>query len=161
MAKINITEKAIKNFNSVIEKASIDKFYIENKFIIGKTKTNIAILINCNNNLSKELNVSFNNLENNNENKMIFKLINSASLNDIWINIPSSTEMNVSNIFTIPHISEYDITINRDQMPCKLCKAEYNNVYYGIYDKILLIKVNFNIGIEGYEFSLIRGFILI
>ena len=76
-----------------------------------------------------------------------------------WSQISKENEIYLSKIFPIKVDSfEYDIIINRDQMPFKLLKAEYDSVYFAVSKNLLLIKKRFESKLNDFGFSVIRGF---
>jgi len=59
------------------------------------------------------------------------------------------------------HGFEYEIPINRDLLPLKLRKAEYNNIMYRVFTNpnvVLGLKKRFNSPVEGGGFTIMRLF---
>lgn len=160
MAKIITNEKDLAVFNKVIERISPAKFYLDGNFIIALVeKDDYILLFQLDQDLRSNIKLEFNNLMDDDLlRKRVSILINSIKT-DQWIQIDPSYEMHLSKIFSIKiNNSNYNVDINRDQMPFKLLKSEYDLVYYSFNDNIILIKKEFKPKLDGYGFNVIRGF---
>ena len=160
MAKKEITnEKDLAVFNKVIERINATKFYLETNYTVCiNEKDDYILIFELEENLKNNINLNYDIL-NNDEIKKRINIIMNVIKTDNWIKIDPSYEMHLSKIFSINiDDSLYNIDINRDQMPFKLLKSEYDSIYY-TYDKnILLIKKEYKPKLEGYGFNVIRGF---
>ena len=160
MAKKEITnEKDINLFNKVIERIGISKFYLETNYTICvNEKDDFILVFELEENLKNHINLNYDIL-NNDELKKRINIIMNVLKTDNWIKIDPSYEMHLSKIFSID-IDDciYSIDINRDQMPFKLLKSEYDSIYYTYNKNILLIKKEYKSKLDGYGFSVIRGF---
>lgn len=87
------------------------------------------------------------------------------NLVDNWIPIDLKEDLFTGKIFKINIKGyEYDIPINRELMPIKLKKSEFENISYRVFLKplpILSIKKRFDFPIEGCGFTLMRLFQII
>ena len=94
---------------------------------------------------NKEFNISElkDDIEDFNNYRDYTKIMNYYELrDDSWINIDISNELFTGKIFEIQLDSKkYKISINRDLMPMKLKKAEYNDVAYKIYLKPFVLGI--------------------
>lgn len=158
MGKKEIDNK-LNIFNKVIERINVDKFYLEDKYIICTLqKDDYILLFELDDELKSQIQIEFADLSTNDElKKRISILIN--AITDDWIKINPENEMYLSKIFSIKiENSNYDVDINRDQMPFKLLKSEYDSVFYNVHKNIILIKKEYKSKIDGYSFNVIRGF---
>ena len=159
MAKKEIDNK-LGTFNKIIERIGVDKFYLEDKYIICTLqKDDYILLFELDNELKSQIQLEFDDLSTNNELKKRINIIMNVLKTDNWIKIDPSYEMHLSKIFSID-IDDciYSIDINRDQMPFKLLKSEYDSVFYNVNKNIVLIKKEYKSKIDGYSFNVIRGF---
>lgn len=151
--------KDLISFNKILDRIEIEKFYLEDNFIIGKPlKNNYLLLFEIGSELKKIINIQFEEINPLSEEFKKIKLLTNAASSTNWIQIPSEFEIYLSKIFVIKTNYDYNIDINRDQMPFKLLKSEYKSIYYTLKDNILLIKKVFEAKNEGFNFSVIRGF---
>lgn len=160
MAKIISEKTEVDFFNSILERIGVDKIYFENNLIFVKPKKeNFLLLFQLEFKLKSLLNLIFDNISNDeNLQKRITFLTNAISMTD-WTQINPEAEIYLSKIFPIKVDQlDYDLIINRDQMPFKLLKAEYNSIFFSVNQNILLIKKQFDSKLEGFSFSVIRGF---
>lgn len=160
MAKKEITnEKDLATFNKVIERIGSNKFYLDGDFIICLIeKDDYILLFELDQNLKQNIHLDYSELIDDSLRKRITILMNSIKSNN-WIQIDPNSEMHLSKIFSIKiNNSTYDVDINRDQMPFKLLKSEYDSIYYSFNENIILIKKEYKPKLEGYGFKVIRGF---
>lgn len=84
---------------------------------------------------------------------------------DIWIELDAETLYKGKIIRVKVHDDfEYDVPINRDLLPLKLKKAEYNDIAYRIFTSespMLCIKKRFNYPLPDAGFTMIRVFSII
>lgn len=159
MAKIINEETELGKFNDVVRRSKCDKFYLKDNIIIGKTKNNVTLLFICDDLLKDKVNLNYSTIDLNDLNNERTLLLVSNCLTDNWIQIQPETDMNLSKIFSIKcNKFNYDISINRGQMPFKLLKSEYMSLYYTITDKLFIIKKRYESKLNGFGFSVIRGF---
>lgn len=146
-------------FNKIIERIGVDKFYLEDKYIICTLqKDDYILLFELDDELKSQIQLEFADLSTNDELKKRIAILINAITND-WIKINPENEMYLSKIFSIKiENSNYDVDINRDQMPFKLLKSEYDSVFYNVNKNIVLIKKEYKSKIDGYSFNVIRGF---
>lgn len=146
-------------FNKILDRVKIEKFYLESNFIIGKPlKSNYLLLFEVSNSLKDLLEIKFENIDPTSEEFKKIKLLVNGASSEKWIQIPPEFEINLSKIFTIKTNFDYNIEINRDQMPFKLLKAEYKSLFYTLKDNILMIKTVFEAKNKEFTFSVMRGF---
>lgn len=159
MAKIINEETELNKFNDIVRRSGCDKFYLKDNIIIGKTKNNATLLFICDDLLKDKVELNYSTIDLNDLNNERTLLLVSNCLTDNWIQIPPESDMNLSKIFSIKcNGFNYDISINRDQMPFKLLKSEYISLYYTITDKLFIIKKRYESKLNGFGFSVIRGF---
>lgn len=158
MSKKEIDNK-LGTFNKIIERIGVDKFYLEDKYIICTLqKDDYILLFELDDELKSQIQLEFADLSTNDELKKRIAILINAITND-WIKINPENEMYLSKIFSIKiENSNYDVDINRDQMPFKLLKSEYDSVFYNVNKNIVLIKKEYKSKIDGYSFNVIRGF---
>ena len=134
-------------FNKILDRVEIEKFYLESNFIIGKPlKNNYLLLFEVSNSLKDLLEIKFENIDPTSEEFKKIKLLVNGASSEKWIQIPPEFEINLSKIFTIKTNFDYNIEINRDQMPFKLLKAEYKSLFYTLAKN------------KEFTFSVMRGF---
>ena len=161
MAKKIISEETeIAFFNSVLERIGVEKTYCLNNFIILKpSKLNYLLLLDLDSNLKKSINLKFDEIIDTDNLVKKINFLTEAAIIAEWSQISKENEIYLSKIFPIKIDSfEYDIIINRDQMPFKLLKSEYDSVFYNVNKNIVLIKKEYKSKIDGYSFNVIRGF---
>lgn len=161
MAKKIISEETeIAFFNSVLERIGVEKTYCLNDFIILKpSKLNYLLLLDLDSNLKKSINLKFDEIIDTDNLVKKINFLTEATVIAEWSQISKENEIYLSKIFPIKVDSfEYDIIINRDQMPFKLLKAEYDSVYFAVSKNLLLIKKRFESKLNDFGFSVIRGF---
>jgi hypothetical protein len=173
--KLPTVEDSIKKFNEVVERGSLYLCYHLNRIILAKPSNQPAnrILIIPDLILWNKLNedsefikeVDLNDRVQNYEAKYFFKY--GEELKERWINIEVTEELFNGKIFNIKvKDHEYHIRINKELMPLKLLKAEYNNISYRVSGKVnneydpltLSIQKRFEGAIEDTGFSMIRLF---
>jgi hypothetical protein len=160
---------AIKQFKEVTQRASLSDYYHVNGKMLSLNDANNMILVIPESKLWEELL---------NDTEIHVKEIDitepdqfylsqwfayGEDLSDEWwIPIDINEELFTGKVFKIKLGGyDYKIPINRDSMPLKLKKAEYNNVSYRVFKKpgmVLAIKKYFGFPIEGYGFTIMRMF---
>lgn len=157
--KIINKETEIQFFKSILERIKIEKFFNENNIIFMKPeKSNFLLILEIDSELKKHIELNFTEIDNSNLLTRINFLTKAMTI-DNWTQIDQKAEIYLSNIFPIEVKNfAYKLIINRDQMPFKLLKSEYDSIYFTVNNNILLIKKRFDSKIENYGFSIIRGF---
>jgi hypothetical protein len=177
MAKKSVPsiEDAIKSFKEVMQRASLSNYYYVGNVLISKNTNGNNILIVPDqalwNNLieNKELKDEYNlkepDLTNCEESTIPSWVEYVADLKTDWFPIDMDADLYTGKVFKIKiNNYEYKISINRDLMPMKLKKAEYENISYKVFNgtlKILAIKKRFENVVEGYGFTIVRLFQII
>ena len=162
-------EDVVKSFQDVIKRASLNNFYYINNIILSKDNNYRLLLIPDQSLWEKLINdkiidMKEINLENPEEYEEVkWFRYGEEKINPDWINIDVTEDLFTGKIFKIKLKSHtYDIPINRDLMPLKLKKAEYDNVSYKVFNNplVLGIKKRFNV-MEDCGFTIIRLFQII
>ena len=165
-------DDAVVVFKDVMQRSSITNYVYLNGTMLGKNDKDKNVLIVPDKDLwikisededikpnLKELDISD---PAEAENKLI---ISYAEMDPKYIDMDIDTlfkgnviKVKVSDEFT------YEIPINKNLLPLKLKKNEFNNIGYWIFNKpslVLALRKRFDFPIEGYGFSMIRLFKII
>ena len=150
----------LKSFNSVLKRIEVETFYFENNLIFAKpVKENFLLVFQLDSELKKQVQFNFTDTKGDQNLLTRINFLSKAVLSDQWTQISQEAEIYLSKVFPI-EVKDftYNLIINRDQMPFKLLKAEYDSIFFTVKDNILLIKKRFNSKKENCGFSIIRGF---
>lgn len=150
----------LKLFNSVLKRIEVETFYFENNLIFAKpVKENFLLVLQLDSELRKQVQLNFTETKRDQNLLTRINFLSKVINIDQWTQISQEAEMHLSKIFPI-EVKDftYNLIINRDQMPFKLLKAEYDSIFFTVKDNILLIKKRFNSKKEDCGFSIIRGF---
>ena len=150
----------LKSFNSVLKRIEVETFYFENNLIFAKpVKENFLLVLQLDPDLRKQVQLNFTEIKGDKNLLTRINFLSKAVDSDQWTQIDQEAEMYLSKIFPI-EVKDftYSLIINRDQMPFKLLKAEYDSIFFTVKNNILLIKKRFNSKKENCGFSIIRGF---
>ena len=150
----------LKLFNSVLKRIEVETFYFENNLIFAKpVKENFLLVIQLDLELRKQVQLNFTETKRDQNLLTRINFLSKVINIDQWTQISQEADMYLSKIFPI-EVKDftYNLIINRDQMPFKLLKAEYDSIFFTVKDNILLIKKRFNSKKENCGFSIIRGF---
>lgn len=177
MAKKNIpsVEDAIKFFKEVVTRASLSNYYYVGNILLSKNINGNNILIIPDQELwnklieDKDLKDEYNlkepDITNPEESNLPSWVEYGRDLTTDWFPINIDADLYTGKVFRIKiNDYEYKISINRDLMPMKLKKSEYEGVSYKVFHKplrILAIKKRFENVVEGYGFTIIRLFQII
>lgn len=158
--KQNLETVELKLFNSVLKRIDIETFYFQNNLIFAKpSKENFLLVIQLDSDLKKQVQLNFTEIKNDQNLLTRINFLSKVVNSDQWTQINQEAEIYLSKIFPIEVKNfTYNLIINRDQMPFKLLKAEYDSIFFTVKDNILLIKKRFNSKKENCGFSIIRGF---
>ena len=173
--KVPSAEDALKSFKEVMQRASLSSYYYVDNTIVSKNDSNNNILVIQDPLLWEKL-IDDEEWKKENDLKEIDPTDQDGSglsswveyvrdLKSNWLDIDVESDLHTGKIFKIKINSyEYKITINRDLMPMKLKKSEYEGISYKVFSKplhILGIKKRFEGVVEGYGFTIIRLFQII
>lgn len=144
----------LNGFREIIQRSGISQIEFENGIMYGRNSNNASVIIAP----GKEL---WSVIQNDEEMKSMMQPLDATSdlskrvamvmgivtenSND-WIDLDTDTLYKGKIIKISVDGFEYDITINRDMLPLKLKKAEYNNIRYRIRlmgDPILIVQKEF------------------
>lgn len=160
--KIPSSKDAIKYYDEVMTRASASGYCFVNKKIICKSKSRSVLiipdnllwdeLINRNQGELRELDL---NNKDDFDKRHIFQFGEDLDLG--WIDIDPEV-FSKGKIMKISYKNlEYDIPINKDLLPLKLRKSEWNNICYKIFispNLVLGIKKRFDFPLENYGFTI-------
>ena len=159
---------AVNTFKEVMKRASLSSYYHVNAKLLSPNVANNMILVIPESGLWERL-------QNDQDIKPIELDITDPSqsldlqwfaygedLENCWVPIDMNEELFHGKVFKIKLRGwDYQVPVNRDFMPLKLKKAEYNNISYRMFSKpgfVLAIKKYFESQIEGLGFTVIRLF---
>jgi hypothetical protein len=166
-------EDAIKSFKEVMQRASLSDYYYVGNILLSKNTSNSKILVVPDQDLWVKLidDEEFKpflkepDLTNPEESNIPAWMEYGKEIDTDWIPIDISADLYTGKVFRITlNKYEYKIPINRDLMPMKLKKSEYEGVAYRVFYKplqILAIKKRFENVLDGYGFTIIRLFQII
>ena len=157
-------EAVVKLFKDVMQRASLSSYYHVNGIMLSKNTDDHTILIvpdiSLWNKLIEDSELSIQELDitkpDQAKEQLLFQYGESIS-EGTWDVIDLSEDLYSGKLFKISiKDHEYQIALNRDLMPLKLKKAEYDNVSYRIFSTykkslILAIKKRFEIPIVNQE----------
>lgn len=157
--KIQSPESAIKYFDEVMVRSNASAYRYVNQTILASSKGRSILIIP-----EKSL---FNELVKRDEFKELnMSVPEEASLNSIfqyaddgsgWIELDTDA-LSKGKVMKITYKSlEYEIPINKDLLPLKLRKAEWNELYYKMYtgkNLVIGLKKKFQ-QLDGYNFQII------
>lgn len=160
--KIKSDQDAIKYFDGVVTRSSASGYIYVNNIALFKTKDDKSMLIVPEDKLWNEIvsrpdyirEIDLNNKEES-DFRGIFKFAD--DLNEGWIDLDTNI-LSAGKVMKISYKSiEYEIPINKDLLPLRLTKDEWNNVTYRIFiDPLtLVIRKKFETGIEGFDFNML------
>lgn len=161
--KIKSTD-AVKYYDDVMTRASASGYCYVNHVILANTKSKSMLIIPENNLWNDLINRNSGELReldlNNHEDaskKYIFQF--AEDLLSGWIDIDPEI-FSKGKILKISYKDlEYPIPINKDLLPLKLRKAEWNNISYKIFTQknlVLGLKKRFESTLEGYGFTIMN-----
>ena len=159
--KVLGVEDAIKQFNDVMQRANLSSYYYVNRIILSKNGKGNSILVIPDMNLWLKLiddeNLQLKELCGGEDSKWI----KYGEMTEGWIPIDIEEELFKGKIFQIKiKGDEHVVPIDRDLLPLKLKKAEYEGISYRVFLKppVLAVKKRFEFPMEGYGFSIMRLF---
>ena len=173
--KVPSSEDAIKFFKEVMHRASLSNYYYVDSIILSKNNSSNNILIIPDKPLwdkliededwKKENNFKEPDITNPEESNLPSWIEYGRELELDWIHINLDADLYTGKVFKIKiNDYEYKISINRDLMPMKLKKSEYEGIRYKVFLKplhILAIKKRFENVVDGYGFTIVRLFQII
>ena len=164
--KLSSMDDAVKLFKDVMQRASLESYHHVNRIMLSKNEEGNRILVIPEQGLwdtligsleIKELDISI--PEQSDEVKW-FEY--GEDLENNWFPIDMGEDLFNGKIFKVlVKGHEYHIPINKELMPMKLKKAEYDNLSYRIFNKpllILAIKKRFEPIVPDSGFTIIRLF---
>jgi hypothetical protein len=160
-------EDALKVFKDVTLRASLSSYYYVDLVMLSKNEDGNTILVIPDRDLilklreDPDMDIKELDISNAEQYKLHHYFKYGNDLEEDWFPIEIKEELFSGKIFKIRlHDREYEIPINRELMPLKLKKAEYDNVSYKIFTDplILAIKKRFDFTMEGYGFTIMRLF---
>jgi hypothetical protein len=170
--KLPSVEDAIKSFKEVMHRASLISYFNVNRTLVCRTKEKVLLIIIPDQSLwekivddqellFKELDITTD--DGKESMKYLEETLKYEALEDGWITIGVTEELFSGKVFKIKRNKvEYEIPINRDLMPLKLKKAEYDKLSYRITisktKPLLFIRKRFDGIIDDYGFTIIRLF---
>lgn len=177
--KIPSIDDALKTFKEVMKRASLSNYHYVDGILLSRLSKNnrvISILVVPDEELwlriinDEELKPNIKELDIAIPEEYVLKDIfqYGKDLNsNSWINLDSE-EIQKGKVISISVRDgwDYEIPINKDQLPVKLKKAEFNNIKYKVIDNInlvLLLQKRFDspVGVEAGGFSMLRVFRII
>lgn len=173
--KVPSVEDAVKTFKDVMTRASLENFLYVNKTLISQfsnSKKEFYVLILPQQELwnklieDPELNIKELDVTNKDQYNLLQKILYADDITDeAWIELDSEKFYKGQIINIRPEGFEYDIPINKDLLPFKLRKAEYNNISYKIFIKnnsfVIALKKYFEPKLDECGFNIIRLFQII
>ena len=168
-AKKPSLENAINIFEDVMQRALLSDYYHVNRTLLSKNLKGNSILIVIDQTLwnaiidKPEIKEKMKELDltkiDDQENAKICSYGDDLN-NDSWIELDCETlyagkiiKLNIDGL-------EYNLTINKNLIPLKLKKAEFNNIKYRVFPDTmtLALKKRFDYSIEDHGFDIIRLF---
>ena len=173
--KVPSIEDAIKYFKDIVTRASLSNYYYVDNIINCKNNSSNTILVIPDKLLwdkltededwKKENNFKEADVSKPDEANIASWAVYARSLEEDWINIETDADLSTGKLFKIKiNDYEYKVSINRDLMPMKLKKSEYEGVSYKVFLKplhILAIKKRFDSAVTGCGFTVVRLFQII
>lgn len=173
--KVPSVEDAVKIFKDVMNRASLEKFIYLNKTLISQfsnSKKEFYVLILPQQELwnklieDHELNIKELDVSDKDQYKLLQKISYANDITDeAWIELDSEKFYKGQIINIRPEGFEYDIPVNKELLPFKLRKAEYNNISYKIFIKnnsfVIALKKYFEPKLDECGFTIIRLFQII
>lgn len=168
-------DDAIKFFGDVMDRALLKRFYYLNSSMLSKNSDDNKILIVPDNKLWEQLSeleewkdeskLKEIDVTNDEEYDLQKWFEYSNDLDNHWLEIDVDQGLYTGKVFKIKiNNYEYNFPVNRDMMPMKLRKNEYEGVSYKVFSKplqVLAIKKRFNNVLDGFGFTIIRLFQII
>lgn len=168
-------EDAVKDFKDTVTRASLSNYFYVNNVIISKNNYGNTILVIPEQELlvklfedeewKKETNLREPDITKADEANLSSHIEYAKDLEIDWFPIDIDADLYTGKVFKIKiNDYEYKISINRDLMPMKLKKTEYEGVGYKVFLKpsqVLAIKKKFEGIVEGGGFTIIRLFQII
>lgn len=164
-------QDALKYFQEVMLRASLSNYTHVNRIMCSKNPKEKTILIIpeiglWNSILDSEMKEKIKELDskdkNYNETNNVIHY--GETINDDWFDIDTETLYQGKIVKIKIDGYEYDFSINRDCLPLKLKKAEYNEIKYKVFTlpyHVLAIKKYFPFPISDYGFTMMRLFQII
>lgn len=173
--KVSTVDDALKVFKDTMSRALLTNYYHVDNIILSKNNNDNTILIVTDNDLwnkliedetwKKETKIRELDITIPEEYDLNKRVEYGRDLESDWLPIDMDSGLYDGKIFKIKiNGYDYNITINRDLMPMKLKKAEYDGVSYRVFkspSQILAIKKRFDNVVEGFGFTIIRLFKII
>jgi hypothetical protein len=167
--KVPTVDDCVKNFRDVMERASLSPYNHVNGIVLNKNLNNHRILLVPDkllwDRLVDDIRIKIKEFDlfNVDEKSESQWAIFGEDLVNSWIPIEVKEDLYNGKLFKIKIKDyEYKISVNRDFMPMKLKKAEYDNVSYRVFyqnNKLVLgIKKRFDAVIPDYGFTMMRLF---
>lgn len=173
--KVPSVEDAVKTFKDVMTRASLENYLYVNKTLISQfsnSKKEFYVLIVPEQELwnklieDTELNIKELDVNNKDQYNLLQKMsyVNDLT-NEAWIELDSEKFYKGEIINIRPEGFEYNIPINKELLPFKLRKAEYNNFSYRIFINnnsfVIALKKYFEPKVDECGFTIIRLFQII
>jgi hypothetical protein len=163
--KLPSMEDSVKVFRTVMERMGITSFNHINRVLIGTVEDNTIFIVPDEalwDNIT--IDMELHELPVDSDESKYIPYINDS---EDWL--PVETDLYNGKILTIKFKNfEHQISVNKELLPLKLLKKEFDNIYYKIYysknDKvsiILGIKKRYEGVVDGSGFELIRLFFVI
>lgn len=165
------SEDALNILEDALVRASLSDYYYVNRITLSKNIKGNTILVVFDQNLwndiidKPEFKDKLNELDlTKSENSLKINLCSYGEdlTNEAWIDLDAETLYNGKIIKISIDGLEYDLSVNKNLIPLKLKKSEFNNISYRVFPPdvrtVLALKKRFDYPLEGYGFTIIRLF---